>query len=274
MPAIFSYDDFRDYLKAYHEERHQIHSWFSYRYMASKAGIDPGYFIKILQGKVPLSERFVEPIIALLGIKGREAIYFQELVNFSRARTQKQIQESYRKLLSLRDMELHTVTSKQFEYFTSWHYAAIRAATDILDFRDNYSLLAKSLSPPMSAKEAEAAVMLLERIGMIHRNEKGRWCSSQQFVSSGSHWKPTAIRAYQQEMFKLGMESLDRHAKELRDMSTLTVSMPIEELPELQARIAEFRKDLLKWVGSLNHENAVMQINLQVFPLCIQDHKT
>lgn len=264
---IFEYDDFREYLREYQVARHRSNSWYSMRFMASRIGIDQGYLIKILQGKSPLPERFIQPICELLQMNSREREYFKELVHFARAKTQTEIKESFQKLLALRDMEFHTVSKDQFEYFTKPHYASIRALCEILDFRDDYGMLAKHLSPPISAQEAEASVKLLERIGMLRREVDGRWQITKQFVTSGENWKASAIRAYQQEMFRLASESLDRHAKEHRDMSTLTITLRKRDIPELQARIAQFRKEIMQWVGEQSQEDMVMQVNIQAFPL-------
>lgn len=264
---LFEYDDFREYLRDYQIARHQKHSWYSVRYMATRIEIDQGYYIKILQGKSPLPERFIEPLCELMQLNSRESAYFTELVQFSRAKTPGQIRESFQKLLAMRDMEFHTVSKDQFEYFTKPHYASIRALTEILDYRDDYALLAQRLSPPISAQEAEYSVKLLERIGMLCRDDDGHWLIAKQFVTSGENWNASAIRAYQQEMFRLGSESLDRHGKELRDMSTLTITIRKNDMPELKARIAQFRKEVMQWVGEQSKEDTVMQINIQAFPL-------
>lgn len=269
LREIFEYDDFREYLREYQSTRHEKHAWYSVRYMASRIEIDQGYYIKILQGKSPLPERFVKPLCELLQLNAREAEYFTELVQFSRAKTPVQIRESFQKLLAMRDMELHTVSKDQFDYFTKPHYASIRALSEILDYQENWDLLAKSVSPAITPQEAEKSVRLLERIGMLRRDEQGRWQVVQQFVTSGENWHASAIRAYQQAMFQLGSESLDRHPKETRDMSTLTITLRQSDMPELKARVAQFRKEIMQWVGEQRNEDTVMQINIQAFPLSV-----
>ncbi len=269
MLDLYSYDDYRLFLKQYQEERRSKHAWYSTRYMASKIGIDPGYFVKILQGKAPLPERFVEPLCELLGFPKKEQAYFLELVAFSRAKSAKQIEESYQKLLAMRDVELHTLEHDQYEYYSHWHHTAIRAISEILDFREDYARLGKSLSPPISAKMANASVELLARLGLLVKNELGSWCPAQQFITSGAQWKSLAVRAFQQEMFRLAMESLDRHAPSMRDMSTVTITLKEKDIPEVQARVAQFRKELLQWIGEQKDEDMVVQVNLQVFPLSL-----
>jgi uncharacterized protein (TIGR02147 family) len=269
MPDLYSFDDYRLFLKQYQEERKVKHAWYSNRYMASKIGIDPGYFVKILQGKAPLPERFVEPLCELLGFGKKEQVYFLELVAFSRAKGAKQIQESYQKLLAMRDVELHTLERDQYEYYSHWHHTAIRAISEILDFRDDYALLGNSLTPPITAKMAKTSVELLARLGLLAKNGNGSWRPAQQFITSGAAWKSSAVRSFQQEMFRLAIESVDRHEPAVRDMSTLTITLKEKDIPEVQARVAQFRKELLQWIGEQKDEDMVVQVNLQVFPLSL-----
>src|SRR5208337_4518302 len=57
LPVIFDYLDYVKYLRDYYESRHKIDRWFSYRYIQSRTGIDPGYLFKVFQGKKTLPQK-------------------------------------------------------------------------------------------------------------------------------------------------------------------------------------------------------------------------
>ena len=75
------------------------------------------------------------------------------------------------------------------------------------------------------------------------------------------------MRDFQAETLRLARESLERHPKEERDISTVTLAVSRRALPELKERIAEFRKSLLGMVKESPDYDEVYQFNVQLFPV-------
>ena len=59
----------------------------------------------------------------------------------------------------------------------------------------------------------------------------------------------------------------------LRDISALTVCVPMELVPQLKQRIQGFREVLLDLCDRATPGEAVYQINMQLFPLSLSDPK-
>ncbi len=49
MLSIFDYLDYRIFLKDFYEKKKNENSFYSYRYMGNKVGVDPGNIVKIFQ---------------------------------------------------------------------------------------------------------------------------------------------------------------------------------------------------------------------------------
>ena len=62
-------------------------------------------------------------------------------------------------------------------------------------------------------------------------------------------------------------ESLERHVKELRDISTVTVAVNHNDLEEIKERAREFRQSILQLNTEEKELDVVYQVNLQVVPL-------
>ncbi|MDO8518852.1 MAG: TIGR02147 family protein, partial [Deltaproteobacteria bacterium] len=58
-----------------------------------------------------------------------------------------------------------------------------------------------------------------------------------------------------------------------RDVSTLTLGIRKERLPQLKQKIQEFRKEILKFVSADTEPEEVAQINIQMYPLTRQNIK-
>jgi hypothetical protein len=47
------------------------------------------------------------------------------------------------------------------------------------------------------------------------------------------------------------------------------MTFPIDCMPELRARVAAFRQELLSMSETITGSNSVMQVNIQIFPAAI-----
>jgi len=228
--------------------------------------LDPGFLLKILQGKHHLADHSIPTVCAFLKFSERESLYFAMLVRYNKAKTPSDIKLYFEKLMSLRESRARPVEEAQYAFYQKWYHSAIHALLSIYEFKGGYKKLASMLTPPISAKQAQESIALLKKIGMIKLGEEGIYRPADAFVTSGEKWHNAAIHDFQKETINLSAESLDLHAKELRDISTVTVALSLKDLPEIRERIRQFRQSIL----TLDNENVpdtVFQINMQVIPV-------
>jgi uncharacterized protein (TIGR02147 family) len=75
-----------------------------------------------------------------MGLKKSETAYFEALVSFNQAASFKERDFSFEKLNSIRpsgvrDSDGRRLRQDQYEYFSKWYHAAIRALIDIMPVR-------------------------------------------------------------------------------------------------------------------------------------------
>ena len=270
---IYDYFDYRKYLKDYYEYRKKESPFFSYRYIARRVELDAGYLVKVLQGKYNIAQRTVEKFIVLCKLDEKGAEYFETMVHFAKAKSDKQIKLYFEKLLSFKKVKFKRVEPSQYEFYQKWYYTAIRSLINIYKFSGNYNELASQLSPPISVKEAKQAVKLLERLKLIVKNKDGRYTLTDTIITTGDEWRSIAIRQFQRETIKLAEESLERHHKDNRDISTVTISISHDDIEEIRERAREFRASILKLAEETPDPDSVYQLNIQLFPLTVTKKK-
>jgi uncharacterized protein (TIGR02147 family) len=86
------------------------------------------------------------------------------------------------------------------------------------------------------------------------------------FVTSGEKWHSAAIRAFQRETIELSEQALERHGAEVRDISTVTITLHENEIPEIRERIRQLRQSVLS-IDNDTVPNRVFQLNIQLFPV-------
>jgi len=71
MPDLFTYLEYRDYLKDAYEERRKLQPYFSYRFIGNKVGMDSSYLTRLFQKKLHLGDDLVERMAAGVVEHGR-----------------------------------------------------------------------------------------------------------------------------------------------------------------------------------------------------------
>ncbi|MGA2505851.1 MAG: TIGR02147 family protein [Chitinispirillaceae bacterium] len=268
MINIFEYFDYRHFLKDFYEQEKKSKPWFSYRYISSKVNLNPGYIVKVFQGKIHLGLKNVQAFADLMTLEEKERNYFTELVLFGRAKNQNEIEQRFERLQSIKGIRFRTIADSKSDFFAQWHHMAVRSLLSIYPFEGkNYRALASMLSPKITAKEARASVRLLEKLKMIVRGEDGIYRVTEQFISTGDRWTSAVIRNYQKKNIELSVAALEHHPKELRDISSVTMTLPIKDIDLIRERVRQFRQELLLMSQDSKSDDAVMQLNIQLFPV-------
>lgn len=267
MKKIFDYIDYHEYLRDYYVERKQENAYFSFRFMGMKLGLDPGFVAKVLQGKMHLAIGSIASVAALCRLTRRETDYFDAMVKFGRAKNEKDVHLYYEQMMTLKGVETSRIEKRQYQFYTRWYHTAIRALLGYWNFAGDYEALARKLSPPITVDEARESVDLLEDLGFIERADDGSYRLADRMITTGDSWRSAAIRSFQEETLTLARESLERHSKELRDISTITVAVSHDDLEEIRARAKEFRQSILQMKTGNEKQDVVYQINIQVIPL-------
>jgi uncharacterized protein (TIGR02147 family) len=270
MASLFESLDYRHFLKQHFDEVRKEKNWFSYRMIANKLKIDAGQLVKILQGQRHISERLIPAFSKFLGLEKKEQEYFTCLVRFNKAKTGSDTELYFEKLMEIKDLTLPQVEPDQDKFYQKWYHSVIRVLFAFYKFDGDFKKLGSLLSPAISAKEAQESVALLLELGLIEKKSDGSMSISDRFITGGGNWRMLAVRHFQRQTIQLSERSLMNDPPAMRDISSLTISIPEERLGEFRAMIAEFRKSILRQVMEIKQEpDRVYQLNLQLIPVAV-----
>jgi uncharacterized protein (TIGR02147 family) len=270
MINVFEYFDYRQFLKDFYEQEKKFKPWFSYRYISAKVSLNPGYIVKVFQGKVHLGAKNIGSFADLIGLapEGKDRQYFTELVHFGRAKNQSDIERRFERLQSIKGLKFRTIADSKSAFFAEWYHMAIRLLLSIHPFDGkNYRELASMLSPKITAGEARESIHLLEKLGIIRRGNDGVCIVTDRYISTGEKWTSAVIRNYQKKNMELSIAALENHPKEYRDISSVTMTLPLKDIAVVRERIRQFRHDILLMSQDSKDDDAVFQLNIQAFPV-------
>lgn len=264
---IFDYLDFRQYLADRCEARKRENSAFSLRYVAAKAGLDPGTLSRVLKGTRKVDSRCVGRLALALGLSGDEKEYFENLALFSLAKSQTEKNHFYEKMLKLMGGKVQTLEEGQYEYYRNWYYVALRELINVDDYGGDPKELARRLRPSIRPDQAKRAMEALLQMGLLEKDPEGRLTLTESMVSSGEAISSMLVDNFHMAMGELALRSIQDMAAGDRAFSALTLSLSREGLKSVETALARFRRQVLEIARRDAPADGVYQMNFQVFPL-------
>lgn len=267
MIDIFSYTDYRLFVKDYCDERKKTQTFFSYRYIAQKAGLKSSGFISwVVSGKRTVSAKLAHKLTEILKLGKRETEYFLLLVSHNQATTVEERQHYLDRMLAFRSTRTTVVKRDRDQYYLRWYYSAIRELVALSPISDEQEI-AQMLRPSITRAEAKEALDLLCRLGFIRQDDDGIYERIDAAITSGTDVDPAIIHAFQVAMMQLAQSAPYRIPKEDRDISTLTISCNAADLAKIRERVRQMRAEITEIACASENADRVFQINTQLFPL-------
>ena len=161
------------------------------------------------------------------------------------------------------------ILKSQYEYLSRWYHPVVREllVTDLL-YADPV-ILAKTLNPMISSKQAAKSIALLEKLGLIYKNSDGKWSSKDQVMDTGPEVASASAVQYHLQAIELAKEAIEKIPYTEREISSLTLGISAQDLPKIKEKIIHFQNELIELAGASGN-GEVVQINFQMFPLTNQ----
>jgi uncharacterized protein (TIGR02147 family) len=271
MIDIFEYTDYGAFLRDFFEEKRKKTPFFSYRFFGRKVGVDPGNLVKILQCKRNLSEAGIKRFIHYAQFSGREAKYFETLVQFKKAKKEHENKILFEKLMAIQRIDPYRLEPAQYEFYREWYHTVVLALLNVFDFKGDCKALADRTRPRISAKQARESIALLLKLNLVRKEAGGKFVPTNNVLTTGNDWKSIAIRTFQRQSIGMALEALERFAPEERDISTVSIAVAKDDIEEIKRVTSEYRRTVLQIASASEKPDRVYQLNVQLFPLSKQE---
>lgn len=269
--SVSRFLDYKEYLQAVYEAIKQELGKYSYLNFSEDLGFSKTNVLHlIIRGKRPLTSKAAVKVADILQLQGKDRKYFEELVAYQNSRDSMERELLFQDLLQLKAKEVKEEDTllAQLEFFSEWFHSAIYELCFTDSFTSDPKGLAALLTPRIRPEQARKSLELLERLGLLTRDEAtGTYKPTSSRISTGDEIASLAITRYHQKMIELGKESLTAIRPQARDVSSVSIAIPSSLVPELKKEISQFRKKLLNMAEQAGNADVVYQTNIQFFPL-------
>ena len=269
-PKIFSYTDYRDYLKDLYDYHKQTTEGFSYRKFSAIAGFkSPNALKLVIDAQRNLTVKSLNRIAKGFELSDQETRFFKQLVLLNQARTPQEKQRFTEELLHGETFKvLYPLKVAQYDLYRRWYTVAIREMMASSGFKNDPQWIASQFQIPVTAEEVKRSLENLLLLGLIEKDSEGRLRQSQQSVATGNEVDSTTVMEFHRKMIELGSASLENTSRHQREVSSSTLFLTEKSFQKMKSLIQDFRRSLL----ALEQENegsekAVYQVNFQAFPL-------
>jgi len=267
MRPLFSYLDFREYLRDKLKDLKTSH-WYSERAFADRAGFSsPSYVKMVLDGKRNLSLDGAQKIAKALNLKKSETKFFQILVQFTQAKKSDQRTQHLKAIMEFKKfLEIRPLEPFQFEYFSNWRLVALREAlTSSYWQKQTPQVLATALD--WKEPEVLEAFSLLLKLDLIKAAPLGGYQATDRPLQTPKEMQSLVVRNYHRQMLGLAASSLDSVAITERDVGALTIPLSEKSYLEVKEKVAALRREINAKYSNQAEARSIYQLNFQLFPL-------
>jgi uncharacterized protein (TIGR02147 family) len=207
-----------------------------------------------------------------MNLTSAAADYFENLVSFNQAKNLRERNYFFEKLCAIKcgkpgSAEVREVKREQYEFYSTWYLSAIRSLIDMHPFTDDYAWLAKNVYPPIKPKEAKKAVALLEKLGMIKKDDRGAWEVVDKTISAGNEIVQLGLLNFQKQTAELALQAIQEMSRDKRNVSGLTMGISRKTYEMMCKEITMFQSKLQALAEDDREADNVYQLNFQFFPI-------
>lgn len=236
------------------------------------------------QFKILVRQKFEEareknPKISLRAFAGRlglSAGALSDLFNGKRSVTQKSIEKiSDRLELSPKDLDSifkvgiglessKLLSQEDFELISDGIHFSILSLMKLKNFRSDPLWISQKLRKTKT--DVLSAIGRLKNLGFLEVTEDEALCENDQNLHSTDEVPSVAVRKSHRQSLEEAAQSLSRDDVGLRDFTSLTIPLDIENLEKYKKIIRTFRENMAL-ASEADEPNEVYKLSIQLFPI-------
>lgn len=267
MADLFDFLDYREFLREAFEQRKAVNAAFSYRMLADKIGLHASRIHRVLARESHIAPDQIDAFAKAFALRGVKARYFECLVRHAKAKTPSESQVWLSKLAELRGVASRGLKRPEHGIFREWYFIPLRCMLHTGRFKDEWPLLAASLTPAIRPEQVRLAVESMEKMGLVERGADGFWRAREAHLAAEGAQPGSALRAWHHSMLRLAGEAVERFPKAMRHHGTLTVGVDAAGADAVVDILRECRGRIRGISDSTRCPDRILHLGMQLFPV-------
>lgn len=269
MLSIFEYIDVAKFLEDALEDKKSRNQSFSIRAWANQLGMKShGPLYAMMKKKRNIPKKFVPLLINNLKLSGKEAKFFELLVDLSRAKGVEEREYYLEKLQALSPKELREVNDiEAYKYITEPLHIIIAEMTELKDFKNSLGWIKSRLRAGINLKEIESIIERLISLGIL-KKEGHKLKKQVQHIYTAKEVMNKAVQEYHKRMGMHAIEEISKQDVEKREYNAISFNIHPKDLPKIKEQIREFSDQLVQnFEAKSGKGEETYHLNVQFFSL-------
>ena len=262
-PCIYQYRDYRTYLKDFEEFKRSTSSGFSLRQFSKRSGLQsPSYFSLVSQGKRNLGQKTVRKFVTGLGLKAKEGLYFETLVNFNQTDNPDEKVYYLDRLDGMVPKKIQKRDSRICDsLFRDWRYPFLLETIRRSDFDGSQEKLLEFTKSYFTDRELKRALSDLESMEIVSLEPSISAIETR--ISSQDEVEELRVRDYHRKMLDFAKEKIDMPLDQ-RDFRSTAIRTTPEGFKKMKAKIKDFFLEAQDTFLEDENSSEVVHLSLQM----------
>lgn len=265
---VFSYSDYREFLKDYFCVMKKTQRTFTHRYVAKKGGFSsPSFVLSVMKGERNLTDKTVRQVAKALDLNGRQGDFFKMLVKYNQANSVEEKENLRLGLEAIRNsVKYHKLNNKSFSYFKSWYYPVVRELAVYGNWGGDYSKLGSMLFPSISAIQAKKAVEDMVGCGLLIEKSNGKYSQNAKLLTIED--VPVVIKKdLRKNVLLMGIDAVESLPVEQRHISFGTISASEKTYEKVCKKFDELRRIIMTEALDDKDVEKIYNFALEIYPV-------
>lgn len=254
----------RQRIQAELDKRKLQNSSYSLRALARDLNLNHSLLSRIIASKIQMTPKIFERIAEPLKLTPEELTLFKnEIKNRKKIQSKEKIvTENFR-----------TLEIEEFKIVQDWYNFAILEIVKLDGFESNPEWISKKLN--ISAEEASLALERLVTLKLLQKKSNGAYAKVSTHLSvMNPGFTASAMKERQKAVLFKAIHALENLPINLRDNSSMTLSIDSSMLPEIKEKIKKMRRSLANNITDKSKKrDQVYELSISFFPWTTSDEQ-
>jgi uncharacterized protein (TIGR02147 family) len=264
-PDVFSYSDYKVFLKDTLQFLKERDSGFSLRKFSKQVGLSSGYLPIILNTPQHVAQKTLEKIIPFLELTPAQNSYLRVLREMASPLTAEQRENLLKKLQTFENFK-NSAEIEMVGYLEHWYHIAIRELAQRDDFFLDAEWIRKHLQFPITASDAEKSITFLTENGFLTAlpNKRAR-VESKELNCQGRIYSLALAKSHKQ-FLKLGSDAIDTVERSQRSVLGHIMALDTEGIAEARKILSEALEKIAR-IEVKDKNSQILNFSLVAYPL-------
>lgn len=269
MPeSIFSFEDYRSFLKAYAESKKKSKPSFTYGSWAKNMGLaSSSGLTMLLNGQRTPGPEMRAKICRYFKFNAKERSYFEKLVMLAKSRDNLVMQRMLIDDLKRQNpnASFKKLDFKTFDVISNWYYYAIREMIHLSDFQNSPKWIVNKLRFNVTVPQVKKAISDLVDEGLLALKD-GRLKVTTKAVGTPDDIDHEGLKVFHEQSLKIAVEAVRAVPANDRYLGSTTMTIKRENLSKAKALIRAFESEFTELFEEEGGDTTI-QLNVQIIPL-------